>query len=346
MAARLLNLMGLSLGPDDDLLLPAPDNPTGFWESQSLMTANDEILRALGGDWRAPPQLEVGWHRRSELDGLRQSGVETLGRLFPATEWVWKDPRNCLTLPFWLTLTDDETAVVLVYRSPLEVATSLRARNGFPVAFGLALWERYTRSAFAAARGLPVHVVGYDLLIADPGGWCAGVSEFLRHCRIEPSPVRPEALRSFVQPNLRHSAFSEEDLPPGHRALYASLKTCEGSHDRFTPPTLPPEAPYVQSLFDQHRSYCQLEQQFRQGKQEAEREVAARQRAETKLALIEASRAWKATAPLRRLAAAFDRTRQTQRGLIGGNEERLTNAPELPKGRACQGPDHRDTAGR
>ena len=31
--SRLLNLLGAHLGPEDDLMPPKPDNPTGFWEA-------------------------------------------------------------------------------------------------------------------------------------------------------------------------------------------------------------------------------------------------------------------------------------------------------------------------
>jgi hypothetical protein len=49
----------------------------------------------------APPHLVDGWQLRPELDALRRSAVDTLERVFPAKKWAWKDPRNCLTLPFW-----------------------------------------------------------------------------------------------------------------------------------------------------------------------------------------------------------------------------------------------------
>jgi len=314
-AARLVNLLGLSLGSEDELLPPTDDNPTGFWENQPLLAANDELLGALGGEWRAPPHLEDGWQLRPELEGLRESSLETLRRVFQAREtWAWKDPRNCLTLPFWLTLADDATGVVLVYRNPLEVAASLGSRDGTTLQLGLALWERYTRSAFAATRGLPVHVVGYERLVADPAGWCAEVSDFLSGCGAATSPVPSEALRSFVRPDLRHSTASENDLAPAQLELYTSLEGCEGSHQAFTPPDLPPESPWLQALFDEHGRYLQLQRQ-------AERELAdvqaARRATEAALASIETSRAWRMTAPIRRVAAVFMRAGRPRRADAG-----------------------------
>lgn len=34
MVARLLARSGVYLGPEEDLLAPAPDNPEGFWENR------------------------------------------------------------------------------------------------------------------------------------------------------------------------------------------------------------------------------------------------------------------------------------------------------------------------
>ncbi len=49
----------------------------------------------------------------------------------------------CLTSPAWRKLIPSPI-VILAYRHPIEVATSLFRRNKFPMEFGLALWEKYT----------------------------------------------------------------------------------------------------------------------------------------------------------------------------------------------------------
>jgi len=51
--------------------------------------------------------------------------------LLPSTPWAWKDPRLCLTLPFWLEVLDARPAMVVCLRNPLEIAASLAERNGF-----------------------------------------------------------------------------------------------------------------------------------------------------------------------------------------------------------------------
>src|SRR5207302_4118218 len=104
------------------------------------------LLNVFGGAWFAPPELAEGWEDDPRLAELRGEARTGLARAHDTQEWVWKDPRNCLTLGFWLPLARVEPVVVLVHRNPGEVADSLRRRDGFPVPYSMALWERHNRA--------------------------------------------------------------------------------------------------------------------------------------------------------------------------------------------------------
>ena len=131
--SRLLNLLGLSPGPDADLVPPSDSNPAGHWENASLNLVNQRLLAALGGHASAPPPLAEGWEAAPELERLRREAAALAGSVLAAEQWAWKDPRTCLTLPFWLRVLDVPVAAVLVRRHPLEVARSLEARDGRPL---------------------------------------------------------------------------------------------------------------------------------------------------------------------------------------------------------------------
>src|SRR4029453_17436824 len=83
--------------------------------------------------------------------------------------WFLKEPRFCLLAPLWLELLEFPVCI-LVNRSPLEVAKSLEMRNGFPLSFGLALWERYNTAALNATRGHRRIQISHAELMADPIG--------------------------------------------------------------------------------------------------------------------------------------------------------------------------------
>lgn len=301
-AARLVNLLGFSLGPVQDLLPPHPDNPTGYWENASLVSLNDEILLALGGEWSGPPRLDEGWEARPEVDALRPAAAALAKSVLGADRWVWKDPRNCLTLPFWWRVLDQEVAVVLIHRNPLEVSVSLRERDGFVVPLSLALWERYVRRALAAAEGRPAFVTSYEQLLADPGSWCRELADFLR-------VPAPDDVGSVIRPGLRHSSFSAASLSrdpavsPEQRQIHDVLETYAGRHDAFAPPKLPPETPWVEPLLDERRRGLS-------SLREAAEAHRAREEAEARLAAVEASRSYRLLGPLR---AANDRLARLRR---------------------------------
>ena len=85
---------------------------------------------------------------------------------------VWKDPRSCLLLPYWLAHLPKPVAAVFIWRSPLSVARSLQARDRLHLADGVALWERYNRSGLAGLVGVDTFVTRYESIVEDPwAGW-------------------------------------------------------------------------------------------------------------------------------------------------------------------------------
>ena len=258
-AARLVNLLGIPTCVDEDLLPTTEDNPKGFWESASLAALNDRVLLALGSDWACPPELPAGWQQAPELADLRREAAEGVARVLPAGDWVWKDPRNCVTLPLWLAVLETDAVAVLVHRNPLEVAASLGKRDGFGTFYSLALWERCLRAGLVALSGLPVLVTTYDAVLALPLEWCAGVRGFLDGLGVPTSaPAEDEAL-AFVDGGLRHSESTADDLEAEEavatpqRALFDLLEGLVGAHESFPAVELPPESPTTEALLTARR---------------------------------------------------------------------------------------------
>src|SRR5690349_960994 len=61
LASRMMNVLGVSLGPPEQLMLGNEFNPKGYWEHSQLTALNDDLLRQLGGSWHEPPVLSAGW---------------------------------------------------------------------------------------------------------------------------------------------------------------------------------------------------------------------------------------------------------------------------------------------
>ena len=63
LVSRLLNLLGVHLGPAQAIANQGQDNLKGYWEHLPLSQLNDEILAQFGGRWDAPPAFPRGQNR-------------------------------------------------------------------------------------------------------------------------------------------------------------------------------------------------------------------------------------------------------------------------------------------
>lgn len=240
---RLIHLLGVPINVPDDWLEPAPDNPKGFWESAALVEFNDELLAAFGGDCVRPPALPPGWQDDRRLAQHFERARELFPSLFPSDQWVWKDPRLCLTFPFWRQALDARPVAVLAYRHPLEVARSLHKRNGYSIEHGLALWERYVIHSLRNAVGLAAFVTAYDDMMQGPHEWCLPVRDFLADQGLATTPEESwdAEIDAFIDPALRHSTHTSSDLaehPAGARLgpLLSFLEAARGAHAHFKIP--------------------------------------------------------------------------------------------------------------
>lgn len=233
--AGVLELLGVHFGPDERLLEPNVANPTGFREHTGVIAVNDELLARLGGAWYAPPDVRGGWENDRELDDLRRRAAAIIeSDLATRDVWGWKDPRMCLTLPFWRALVPNLLPVVCL-RTPAATAHSFAKlgemgwtavnRLEQPFETALDLWLRYTTDALDHTRGQARLLVAYDELLEDPVresrrlAAFTGLSERL-------TPACREAIETFLSPALRHhvAADSRGDSTehPAH-GLYARL---------------------------------------------------------------------------------------------------------------------------
>ena len=177
--ARIVNLLGVDLGPTHEVSAPAPGyNTRGLWEYLELTRVADAILRTLAGSWDAPPPLEPGWQHSDTLEPHRRRATEIVNKTFADSAlWGWKDPRSSLLLPFWEEVLGPVDLVVVV-RSPIDVAASLAVRNGIERGRALALWERYARGMIAALASHRAAVIAYEDVWRGPDA-VAPLAEFL-----------------------------------------------------------------------------------------------------------------------------------------------------------------------
>jgi hypothetical protein len=253
-ATRLVNLLGVPTCLESDLFAAEPDNPRGNWECRSLTEFNDRLLGALGSDWTCPPLLEAEWERDPALEPVYVEAWSVFPRIITSEQWVWKDPRNCVLLPFWVRLLAVEPVIVLLHREPLEVAASLRLRDGLGLELAVALWERYTRLALAAIAGRPTLVAEFATIRDNPQQWISGLGDFLARAGVRTSPARLDDVLAFVERDRRSApGRNGPPLSDAQVALASALVASSGAHEAFVTPELPPETPATEALLAERR---------------------------------------------------------------------------------------------
>ena len=205
MLTRLLHACGLYLGKRNELMPPQADNPDGFWEHLGFVALNDELLNALGGAWDLPPKAGESFTGPA-FDQLRLKARLLIEGFDSAHVWGWKDPRNSLTLTFWHDLVPGLKTLIMV-RNPLEVAYSMRERNGTSYAFGLRLWEIYNRRLVEAASKHERLVTHYDLFFENAEKELRRITNFigLPDAKMHSAP-------KLVATRRRHTHFTIDQL--------------------------------------------------------------------------------------------------------------------------------------
>ena len=181
------------------------DNQKGNRESKTVTQINDNILMQSGGSWKSPPEtINLKGAHSNQRDALLKPLVEGF------RPWVLKDPRLTITLQFWLGAVPN-AHLLGVFRSPIDVATSLSIRDSMSLADGLRLWQKYN------SRLLKYHLETKIPLIHFPDS-----SEFLSssleqnlqdwfETEISEKILTPTRLIEFIDQKLIHHQFSSEN---------------------------------------------------------------------------------------------------------------------------------------
>jgi hypothetical protein len=211
---RLLNLLGADLPAN--LLPPSETNQTGYWESADLVAIHNRLLASAGStssDWR---ELNPGWFDSPAAAAFKAQILDVLRRDFADSSlFVIKDPRICRLWPLWRDVLEEFGARPLVFiplRNPLEIAASLKWREGLIPANIYLLWLRHVLDAEVATRAVPRAFATYDALLKDWQGVAAEIAERLKISWPRRSAMIEVEVETFLAPRLRHHHRTPENL--------------------------------------------------------------------------------------------------------------------------------------
>ncbi len=320
--AGVLGALGFQTPTADDRMDWPESNPE-HWESLSLTVFDDELMDRLGGSWDAPPDLPDGWETGAAVSAHPDPGPIVAAAFPEPGPLMWKDPRICLLYPYWKRLIPAPVAVVLVWRAPGAVAASLHRRDGMDPALGVALWERYNRSALALLGGVDAFVVSYEHLQVDPRAVVGSVADWLGSLgQFDDLAAGWDLDAALATLTGEAPAVAEGDdaiLLEEQRRLAGCLAELDGGHRPLPDNRAGDESPWTTALLRSRRQYRSRELdavRTRLGLEIAQRQESADYWKGVVETMVD-STSWRVTRPLRSALARVPRTGSAAPGRPG-----------------------------
>jgi len=167
MVTGLINSMGAYFGNSRIDIGANEENPKGFWERRDVRDINDEILKMANADWNRLSKLDFLRITNDQRKQINTSIKKIILELDAHRPWVIKEPRLCMTFPYWKPFLD-KPLIVFIHRDPIQIAQSLQTRNNFPINHGISLWEEYIESAFHSVKDIPKIILYHRDFYEDP----------------------------------------------------------------------------------------------------------------------------------------------------------------------------------
>ena len=241
LTAELIRLWGAYAGTPGHLWESNVHDPRGYgyMEYIPLQNLNNELL---DNNDRVPPLVEVLDQKISNRayqeqgENLLQT-MDEMALTNKAHEWVWKDARLPLTLPFWSKLWGDVIYVITI-RHPAEIALSLAQaaeidKDNLPYSAGFTYWQYCMLQVLSFTQSSRRKIfIAYDQLINNPLQECTRLSNFLdENCEKSRVNVndRIAAMLPRVAKSQQHQHYetSLAEMPQAtreQRALYDFLR--------------------------------------------------------------------------------------------------------------------------
>jgi GT2 family glycosyltransferase len=212
---RVLSLLGIDLPRHLAPGIPN-NNDLGFWESAPITEAHNRFLASIGSAWDDVSPIASSVFASAKADTF----IEELGELLRAeygdsSLFVVKDPRLCRLVPMWLVALERfgaRPSFVITTRNPLEVAGSLKARDGFSATKSCLLWLRHLLDAERDSRGFPRVFVSYEHLLRD---WVTTTERIGRELHLfwpHSSHETHRQIEEYLSSALRHHSFDYSEL--------------------------------------------------------------------------------------------------------------------------------------
>lgn len=209
--SQICRYMGAYLGEDNELIGASNDNLDGFFENLEISCADNNILHLLNRGWYSLKPIEIDYNNlevKRIIYGLKQCVLN----LFEKSDVIAiKDPRIALLLPIWEQFFHDfevEVKYIWIFRNPLEVAESLKKRNGFCKKHSLMLWINYNLSIIRFLKSRTYLLINYKDIIEK----CSEIDKLEKVFNRELDEYSRRRINLIIKSKYCHSNYSNYDV--------------------------------------------------------------------------------------------------------------------------------------
>ncbi|MCL5409204.1 MAG: hypothetical protein M1135_04240 [Candidatus Omnitrophica bacterium] len=213
--AGTLNWLGVSMGKS----IAGGDrhNIKGYWEDKKIETFNDyslfTLLNLLDFDFRPMPKK---WESDKKIISLIPEAKKIIQEEYSSSNiFGIKDPAICLLYPFWKNIMDELkifSKVILLFRNPLEVANSLKKRDGFTFERSLLLCAKLLLYGEYYTRNTPRIFVNYDNVLNNTHQTIQKIESDLNIKLPEKFSDVNDKITRFLEKDLKHHNLAFSDL--------------------------------------------------------------------------------------------------------------------------------------
>ena len=205
-----LSLLDVYLGKD---LMPGNlANKKGYFENNTLFRINERLLYQINSSWDDVFFHEAKPKSIKESDELKNTFINEFEYV---KVFAVKDPRLVYLFPLYEKILQElkiNIKIILPYRNPLEVATSLNRRDNMPMEKGMLLWAYNFLLAEKFTRDYERVFVNFDELITNTAEVISQISSKLSIPLDEKYKQNQRQIDAFLEPGLKHHNISIENL--------------------------------------------------------------------------------------------------------------------------------------
>jgi len=232
---KTLSILGADL--PSNLMPPMKNNnEKGFWESRDLEKIHDSILQSAGSMWDDWSEFNPEWFETITATKYLKKLLKYLQKDFKKSPlFIIKDPRICRFLPLWIEASyqfNSRPFVLIPFRHPLEVATSLKKRDGMAISKGLLLWLRHIVDAVHYSQSTPRAFISYNSLLSD---WDACITSITQQTGVKwpkKSALSQLQIEEFLDIRQKHQTLENDtsftkEFPDYIEKTYCALQALE-----------------------------------------------------------------------------------------------------------------------